>query len=187
VVLPRADRSVIILDPLLVGLHRRQLTLQPEHVVADAISALRRREDRHRIVLDGFDPASQLSRHDWRSDRPSLARPRLAAGVVRCGEVGCLCRLLTVRCPESDRFLKIKEVIAITGKSRSSLYKVISVGEFSAQVKIGPRSSVWLKAKSTSGEIRVLRRVTATSTHHEFSTFVQNGSRLTWHRWCDLR
>lgn len=43
--------------------------------------------------------------------------------------------------------MEIKEVIAVTGKLRSSLYTAIGTGEFPAQVKIGPRSSAWLKSK----------------------------------------
>lgn len=46
-----------------------------------------------------------------------------------------------------DRFLKIREVIAICGKSRSSLYAAIKKGEFPAPVKVGGRASAWVQSE----------------------------------------
>lgn len=44
----------------------------------------------------------------------------------------------------NDRIIKIREVIAMTGLSRSSIYLQIKKGIFPVQVKLSTRSSVWL-------------------------------------------
>jgi prophage regulatory protein len=44
----------------------------------------------------------------------------------------------------SDRIIKIREVIAMTGLSRSSIYLQIKKGTFPVQVKLSTRSSGWL-------------------------------------------
>jgi prophage regulatory protein len=41
------------------------------------------------------------------------------------------------------KFLKINEVMALTGLTRSTLYLKIQQGEFPAQVRLGPRSVAW--------------------------------------------
>ena len=43
------------------------------------------------------------------------------------------------------RFLKIKDVIQLTGLSRSSIYAKISKGDFPSQVSISERSVAWLE------------------------------------------
>jgi prophage regulatory protein len=45
------------------------------------------------------------------------------------------------------RVIRIKEVLAICGKSRSSVYELIQRGAFPAPVKLGGRSSGWVKAE----------------------------------------
>lgn len=45
------------------------------------------------------------------------------------------------------RVIRIKEVLAICGKSRSSVYELIQKGAFPAPVKLGGRSSGWVKAE----------------------------------------
>ncbi len=45
------------------------------------------------------------------------------------------------------RFIKLKEVMAICGKSRSSLYAAIQKGEFPAPVKVGGRASAWIRSE----------------------------------------
>ncbi len=42
------------------------------------------------------------------------------------------------------RFLRLKEVLAICGKSRSSIYDAIRKGEFPKPVKLGENSSGWI-------------------------------------------
>ena len=44
----------------------------------------------------------------------------------------------------SDRIIKIREVTAMTGLSRSSIYLQIKKGNFPMQVKLSTRSSGWL-------------------------------------------
>lgn len=44
----------------------------------------------------------------------------------------------------SDRIIRIREVTAITGLSRSSIYLQIKKGTFPVQVKLSTRSSGWL-------------------------------------------
>lgn len=45
------------------------------------------------------------------------------------------------------RFIKLKEVVAMCGKSRSSIYDAIKKGEFPAPVKVGGRASAWIKSE----------------------------------------
>jgi prophage regulatory protein len=42
------------------------------------------------------------------------------------------------------KFLKLTEVIALTGLSRSSVYLAISKGEFPRQISLGARSVAWV-------------------------------------------
>jgi prophage regulatory protein len=44
------------------------------------------------------------------------------------------------------RILRIPEVLARTGLSRTSLYAKIAAGEFPRQVALGPRASGWREA-----------------------------------------
>ena len=44
-------------------------------------------------------------------------------------------------------FIRLKEVLSICGKSRSSVYASIKNGNFPAPVKVGGRSSAWLKSE----------------------------------------
>jgi prophage regulatory protein len=50
------------------------------------------------------------------------------------------------------RFLRLKEVLAICGKSRSSVYDAIKKGDFPKPVKLSGRSSAWKKSKWNSGQ-----------------------------------
>jgi prophage regulatory protein len=45
------------------------------------------------------------------------------------------------------RFIRIKEVLTICGKSRSSVYEAVQKGEFPKPVKLGGRSSAWVKSE----------------------------------------
>jgi prophage regulatory protein len=45
------------------------------------------------------------------------------------------------------RFIRLKEVLAICGKSRSSVYDAIKKGEFPAPIKLHGRSSAWIKSE----------------------------------------
>lgn len=45
------------------------------------------------------------------------------------------------------RFLRLPEVLALCGKSRSSIYAAIKRGEFPAPVKLSSRSSAWIKSE----------------------------------------
>lgn len=45
------------------------------------------------------------------------------------------------------RFLRLKEVLAICGKSRSSVYDAIKKGDFPKPVKLRGRSSAWIKSE----------------------------------------
>lgn len=54
-------------------------------------------------------------------------------------------RVLT---PTTDvRFIRLKEVLTICGKSRSSVYEAIQRGEFPKPVKLRGRSSGWIKSE----------------------------------------
>lgn len=45
------------------------------------------------------------------------------------------------------KFIRLKEVLDICGKSRSSVYEAIKRGEFPAPVKLHGRSSGWIKSE----------------------------------------
>ena len=45
------------------------------------------------------------------------------------------------------KFIKLTEVLAISGKSRSSVYEAIKKGEFPSPVKVGGRASAWIKSE----------------------------------------
>jgi prophage regulatory protein len=49
--------------------------------------------------------------------------------------------------PAELRFIRLKEVLAICGKSRSSVYEAIKKGEFPAPIKLRGRSSAWIKSE----------------------------------------
>ncbi|MEJ7807078.1 MAG: AlpA family transcriptional regulator [Telluria sp.] len=55
-------------------------------------------------------------------------------------------RRVKARLPEV-RFIRMREVLAICGKSRSSVYEAIQKGEFPKPVKLGARSSAWVKSE----------------------------------------
>lgn len=44
-------------------------------------------------------------------------------------------------------FIRLKEVLSICGKSRSSVYASIKNGNFPAPIKVGGRSSAWVKSE----------------------------------------
>jgi prophage regulatory protein len=49
--------------------------------------------------------------------------------------------------PAELRFIRLKEVLSICGKSRSSVYEAIKKGEFPAPIKLNGRSSAWIKSE----------------------------------------
>ena len=46
----------------------------------------------------------------------------------------------------TDSFLRLKEVLRITGLSRTSLYRYIDAGRFPRQVQVGPQVVAWSAA-----------------------------------------
>jgi prophage regulatory protein len=46
-----------------------------------------------------------------------------------------------------DRIIRITEVMAMTGLSRSGIYAAIKMGTFPAQLKLSVRSSGWLESE----------------------------------------
>jgi prophage regulatory protein len=54
------------------------------------------------------------------------------------------------------RFMRLPEVLALCGKSRSSIYAAIKKGEFPAPVKLSTRSSAWIRSEIAAwAELRV--------------------------------
>ena len=45
------------------------------------------------------------------------------------------------------RFIRLKEVLAICGKSRSSVYDAIKKGNFPRPVKLSGRTTAWVKSE----------------------------------------
>lgn len=50
----------------------------------------------------------------------------------------------------TKRFIRIKEVMSMTGKSRSAIYADIANNKFPQSVLIGTRSVAWLEADVSS-------------------------------------
>jgi len=50
---------------------------------------------------------------------------------------------MTTQTTASERIIKLKDVITMTGLSRSSIYALIKKGVFPPQVKLTPRASGW--------------------------------------------
>ena len=55
------------------------------------------------------------------------------------------------------RFLRLKEVLAICGKSRSSVYDAIKKGGFPKPVKLSGRSSAWIKSEVEQWAVDYIR------------------------------
>jgi predicted DNA-binding transcriptional regulator AlpA len=49
-----------------------------------------------------------------------------------------------------ERFIRLHEVLDMTGLSRSTLYSLVSEGKFPEPVGIGGRSKAWLLSETTS-------------------------------------
>lgn len=47
---------------------------------------------------------------------------------------------------EHDRFLRLKEVMRITGLGRNTIYTRMRDGTFPRQVHLGPKSVAWLQS-----------------------------------------
>ena len=57
-----------------------------------------------------------------------------------------------------ERFLRLREVLDMTGLSRSSLYAMVSEGKFPEPVAISGRSKAWLLSETTSWMQERIRR-----------------------------
>ena len=55
------------------------------------------------------------------------------------------------------RFLRLKEVLAICGKSRSSVYDAIKKGDFPKPVKLSGRSSAWVASEVEQWAVECIR------------------------------
>jgi len=48
--------------------------------------------------------------------------------------------------PTNIKFLRLRAVMAVTGLSRSQIYKLIGEGKFPVQVKLASKSVAWVEA-----------------------------------------
>lgn len=46
----------------------------------------------------------------------------------------------------TDRFMRIDEVISVTGLGRNTIYRRMREGTFPRQVRLGPNSVAWLQS-----------------------------------------
>ncbi len=53
---------------------------------------------------------------------------------------------MEIKMSNNKRFLRLKEVIERTGRSRSSIYLDMDLGRFPMSVKLGARSIGWLES-----------------------------------------
>jgi prophage regulatory protein len=67
--------------------------------------------------------------------------------VERCASSGCA----------DVRFIRLKEVLSICGKSRSSVYEAIKKGDFPKPVKLHGRSSAWIKSEVEQWAVECIR------------------------------
>ncbi|MCQ9423421.1 AlpA family transcriptional regulator [Pseudomonas sp. LJDD11] len=49
--------------------------------------------------------------------------------------------------PDEIEFIKLPEVLRLTGVGTTKLYDMVKTGVFPAQVKLGERSVAWIKAE----------------------------------------
>ncbi|MCB9989973.1 MAG: AlpA family transcriptional regulator [Rhodospirillales bacterium] len=64
--------------------------------------------------------------------------------------------------PQKERFLRLSDVMARTGLSRSSIYLSISKGNFPQNINLGSRSVGWLESEiDTWIQTRIDKRSTA--------------------------
>lgn len=53
----------------------------------------------------------------------------------------------TAKIPEDVEFIRVAEVMRMTGLSRSTLYEKMLADEFPKQVSLGARSVAWVKSE----------------------------------------
>ena len=56
---------------------------------------------------------------------------------------------MTIYTPTTGAFLRMRQVCALTGLSRATIYRMIAAKTFPAGVNLSPRLTVWLE-----GEVR---------------------------------
>ncbi len=61
------------------------------------------------------------------------------------------------------QFIRLKEVMALCGISRTSIYDAMKAGQFPAKVKLGGRSSAWIKSEVDDWIYRCIRASRKTS------------------------
>lgn len=57
---------------------------------------------------------------------------------------------------DADRFLNIGEVVAMSGLSKSEIYRRIAAGTFPRQRRLSPKKSVWSLAEVRAWMDRVM-------------------------------
>lgn len=57
----------------------------------------------------------------------------------------------------SVQFIRLKEVLAICGKSRSSIYEAIKNGRFPKPVKLQGNSSAWIRSEIEQWAVQCIR------------------------------
>lgn len=71
----------------------------------------------------------------------------------------------------NERFLRLKEVMAMCGKCRSSIYAAMKKGEFPKVVKLRGRSSAWVKSEVDTW----LQECIRARSHQSETGFASNG------------
>jgi prophage regulatory protein len=55
------------------------------------------------------------------------------------------------------QFIRLKDVLAICGKSRSSVYNAVKKGDFPKPVKLHGRSSAWIRSEVEQWAVECIR------------------------------
>lgn len=78
---------------------------------------------------------------------PSAPKPQVQQPLKKCAPLAKHhFPVSALEITDNDRFLTIKEVIDMTGRSRSSIYSDMGIEAFPRAIKIGPRSVRWQKS-----------------------------------------
>ena len=57
-----------------------------------------------------------------------------------------------------DRFIRLPEVLSLVAVSRAQLYRLVALGEFPKQVKLGARSVAWLESEISAWMVERVRQ-----------------------------
>jgi len=82
--------------------------------------------------------------------------------------------------PDEIIFLRLPEVKAVTGLSKSSLYDLIRANNFPAPVRLGPRTVAWVRSEIKQWAAERVLTSRSTTLHAGSKRIPQPALRETW-------